>query len=84
MKPLQPVTPSTRIALGVSFFVLFFAVWAAVTFGSVVSKTFLADPVTMVRSGYDLLVNQGFIKDIGMTVWRVFGGFLLADRKSVV
>ena len=78
MKPLQPVTPSARIALGVSFFVLFFAVWAAVTFGGLVSKTFLADPVTMVRSGYDLLVNQGFIKDIGMTVWRVFGGFLLA------
>ena len=78
MKPLQPVTPSARIALGISFFILFFALWAAVTFGGLVSKTFLADPLTMVRSGYDLLVNQGFIKDIGMTVWRVFGGFLLA------
>ena len=78
MKPLQPVTPSVRIALGISFFILFFALWAAVTFGGLVSKTFLADPLTMVRSGYDLLVNQGFIKDIGMTVWRVFGGFLLA------
>ena len=31
MKPLQPVSPSARIALGVTFFVLFFAVWAAVT-----------------------------------------------------
>ena len=78
MKPLQPVTPSVRIALGISFFILFFALWAAVTFGGLVSKTFLADPLTMVRSGYDLLVNQGFVKDIGMTVWRVFGGFLLA------
>ena len=78
MRPLQPVSPSARIALGVSFFVVFFAVWAAVTFGGVVSKTFLADPVTMVRSGYDLLANQGFVKDIGMTVWRVFGGFFLA------
>ena len=78
MKPLQPVAPGTKILLGVSFFVLFFAVWAAVTFGGVVPKVFLADPITMVRSGYDLLVNQGFIKDIGMTVWRVFGGFLLA------
>ena len=83
MKPLQPVSPSTRIALGISFFVLFFAVWAAVTFGGVVSKTFLADPLTMVRSGYDLLVNQGFIKDIGMTVWRVFGGFVLAALLAI-
>ena len=78
MRPLQPVSPGTRVVLGVSFFILFFALWAAVTFGGLVSKTFLADPLTMVRSGYDLLVNQGFIKDIGMTVWRVVGGFVIA------
>lgn len=78
MRPLTPVTPGARIALGISFFVLFVAVWAAATFGGFVSKTFLADPVTMVRSGYTLLTEMGFIKDIGMTVWRVLGGFLLA------
>ena len=78
MRPLQPVSPGTRIALGISFFILFFAVWAVFTLGGYVSKTFLADPITMVRSGYDLLANQGFAKDIGMTVWRVLGGFALA------
>ncbi|MEO8024611.1 ABC transporter permease [Polaromonas sp.] len=83
MRPLQPVAPAARIALGISFFVLFFAVWAFATFGGYVSKTFLADPVTMVRSGYDLLANQGFIKDIGMTVWRVLGGFLIAAVLAV-
>jgi NitT/TauT family transport system permease protein len=83
MRPLQPVSPGARIALGISFFVLFFAVWAFATLGGFVSKTFLADPITMVRSGYDLLVNQGFIKDIGMTVWRVFGGFLIAAVLAV-
>ncbi len=83
MRPLQPVSPGTRVVLGVSFFILFFALWAAVTFGGMVSKTFLADPLTMVRSGYDLLVNQGFIKDIGMTVWRVLGGFVIATVLAV-
>ena len=83
MRPLQPVSPGARIALGISFFVLFFAVWAFATLGGFVSKSFLADPITMVRSGYDLLVNQGFIKDIGMTVWRVFGGFLIAAVLAV-
>jgi NitT/TauT family transport system permease protein len=48
-----------------------------------VSKTFLADPWTMVKSGYDLLVNQGFSKDIGMTVWRVLGGFAIAAAMAV-
>jgi NitT/TauT family transport system permease protein len=78
VKPLTPVAPGVRVALGVSFFVVFVAVWAAVTFGGVVSKTFLANPLQMLASGWDLLAHQGFIKDIGMTVWRVVGGFLIA------
>jgi NitT/TauT family transport system permease protein len=83
MRPLQPVSAQARLVLGVSFFVVFVLAWAAATFSGFVSKTFLADPVTMVRSGYDLLVNQGFAKDIGMTVWRVLGGFLIAAAIAV-
>ncbi len=78
MKPLAAVSPSTKTGLGISFFVLFVAVWAFATVGGYVSKTFLADPITMVQSGYDLLANQGFMKDIGITMWRVVDGFLIA------
>jgi NitT/TauT family transport system permease protein len=83
MKPLVPVEPATRVVLGVAFFVLFFALWAAVTFGGLVPKTFLADPITMVRSGWTLLAQHGFLGDIGMTVWRVLGGFLIAAALAV-
>ena len=78
MSPLKPVAPNTKIVLGVAFFIVFFAVWAIATFGGFVPKIFLADPITMVRSGYKLLAQDGFIVDIGMTVWRVLGGFILA------
>ena len=78
MTPLKPVGPGARVALGLAFFILFFAAWAAATFGGYVSPTFLADPLTMVREGVNLIVQHGFIKDIGITIWRVFGGFLLA------
>ena len=78
MKPLVPVAPGTRVVLGIAFFVLFFAVWAVATLGGFVQKTFLADPITMVRSGYTLLTEMGFATDIGMTVWRVLGGFAIA------
>jgi NitT/TauT family transport system permease protein len=78
LKPLVAVAPGTRVVLGISFFVLFVAFWSLLTFGGYVSKTFLADPVTMVKSGYTLLAEMGFAKDIGMTVWRVLGGFILA------
>jgi len=78
MKPLKPVEPALRVALGVGFFVVFVGVWSIATFGGFVQKTFLADPVTMLRSGVTLLTQYGFAYDIGMTVWRVFGGFVIA------
>ena len=78
MKPLTAVEPGTRIVLGVAFFVVFVALWTAVTVSGLVPKNFLADPLAMVVSGWRLLTEQGFAKDIGMTVWRVVGGFVIA------
>ena len=78
MKPLTPVAPGVRLALGIAFFVVFVVVWSIATFGGFVSKTFLADPVSMLGSGWTLLSRQGFGWDIGWTVWRVFGGFAIA------
>ena len=66
------------MAYGLAFFVLFVALWSWATFGGHVSKTFLANPLTMVQEGFDLLTKQGFVFDIGMTIWRVVGGFALA------
>jgi NitT/TauT family transport system permease protein len=78
MTPLKPVSPRARVVLGIAFFVLFVAAWAAATLGGYVQKTFLADPIAMLRSGWVLLTEHGFAKDIGMTVWRVVGGFAIA------
>lgn len=78
MKPLVPVSTGAKVLLGLLFFILFFSAWAFATLGGYVSKTFLADPITMVRSGYALLTEMGFGYDIAMTVWRVVGGFVIA------
>ncbi len=83
MAPLEPVSPRARWMLGVGFFVLFFAVWAFFTLGGFVSPTFLASPVTMLREGWLLFTEYNFIQDIGMTVWRVVGGFVLASVIAV-
>jgi len=83
MKPLAPVSNTTKIALGLLFFVLFFAGWAWATLGGYVSKTFLADPITMLEDGHLLLTKHGFLFDIGMTIWRVLGGFIIAALVAV-
>jgi NitT/TauT family transport system permease protein len=83
LRPLEPVGTAARIGLGILFFVLFVAAWAFATFGGYVTPTFLADPLTMVREGWELLVKHGFLYDIGMTIWRVVGGFTLAAIVAV-
>ncbi|MBA3519913.1 MAG: ABC transporter permease [Rhizobiales bacterium] len=83
MKPLAPVGQPARIGLGVTFFILFVALWALATFGGFVSRTFLADPLTMVREGWSLIFEFGFLYDIGMAIWRVLGGFVLAAALAV-
>jgi len=81
--PLEPVSPRARWMLGVGFFVLFVMVWAAFTLSGYISPTFLASPVTMVREGWLLFTQYDFHEDIGMTVWRVFGGFAMAAIVAV-
>jgi len=83
MAPLEPVGPQARWLLGAGFFVVFVAVWAAATLGGFVSPTFLASPMTMLREGWLLFTEFNFLHDIGMTVWRVVGGFLLAAVVAV-
>jgi NitT/TauT family transport system permease protein len=83
MKPLSPISGSLRIILGISFFVFFVAAWSYITFTGIVSKTFLADPLTMLDDGWQLLTRHGFLFDIAMTIWRVIGGFVLAALVAV-
>ncbi|MDB5893158.1 MAG: transporter permease [Rhodoferax sp.] len=81
--PLEPVSANARWLLGLAFFVVFVAVWAGFTLGGFVSPTFLASPLTMAREGWLLFTEYNFIHDIGMTVSRVFGGFILASVLAV-
>ena len=83
MKPLAPVSNTAKVLLGLAFFVLFFAGWAYATLGGYVSKTFLADPLTMLGDGRMLIVQYGFLTDIAVTIWRVVGGFILAALVAV-
>jgi NitT/TauT family transport system permease protein len=67
----------------VAFFVAFFAAWGVATLGGFVNPTFLADPLTMLRAGWRLLTVHAFYEDIGVTIWRVFGGFFMAAAIGV-
>src|SRR3989441_11443408 len=44
---------------------------------------FLKDPLYTLRAGVNLFREFGFIKDVGITVFRVVGGFILAAIVAV-
>jgi NitT/TauT family transport system permease protein len=83
MRPLQPIAPGTRVVLGVLFFALFVAAWAGASFGGLVKPLFLSNPVQTLASGVQLFTEFGFLNDVGITVFRVVGGFLLAAAVGV-
>ena len=83
LEPLKPVSRGARIVLGAAFFVLFFAAWALATFGGLIDGMFLKDPLYTLRIGWDLFAEFNFIHDVGVTVWRVVGGFILAAIVAV-
>ena len=83
MEPLKPVSAGARVCLGIGFFAVFIGFWGLVTYGGLVPPLFLASPGQALASGWALFTEYGFVHDIGMTVWRVLGGFLLAAVVAV-
>ena len=77
-EPLKPVSRGAKVVLGAAFFVLFFGAWALATLGGLIDGMFLKDPVYTLRIGWDLFAEYNFIRDVGVTIWRVVGGFVLA------
>jgi NitT/TauT family transport system permease protein len=83
MRPLRPVSPGARAVLGAGFFAVFIAGWGLATYGGFVPPLFLASPGRTLAAGWSLLTEYGFLADIGMTIFRVVGGFLLAAAVAV-
>jgi NitT/TauT family transport system permease protein len=72
--------PGAKVVLGVAFFVVFFAVWSAWPRSAAsCRRPFWPTPVSMVAARAGRCWSPAWAsRDIGMTVWRVLGGFVLA------
>lgn len=73
-----PVPRGQRIGLGIAFFVLFVTMWWLLTASGAVPPQFLASPPQTLTAAWELFAKFNFGHDVGMTIWRVVGGFLLA------
>jgi NitT/TauT family transport system permease protein len=82
-EPLKPVSRASRVILGAVFFVVFLGGWSIVTWGGFIDPMFLKTPLDTLTTGYALFAEFGFHKDVGITLFRVVGGFVLAALVAV-
>lgn len=73
-----PVSRARRTGLGIAFFIVFVGLWWFATWSGAVPPHFLASPWATLVAAIELFTRHGFSYDVGMTIWRVVGGFLLA------
>lgn len=76
--PKANIPHKIYISLGLTGFVIVFAVWCLLTYGGFVDHVFLPTPSATVLAAVNLLTNMGFVGDIAVTVYRVMIGFLFA------
>jgi len=70
-------TPLT-IVLGLAVWVLFFGAWQLSSALGLVNELLFPAPTKVIAALYDLLANQGFIVDIGVSLYRILVSFLIA------
>jgi NitT/TauT family transport system permease protein len=76
-------TARADLVLAVGAFGGFLLIWYAIVALGLVPERFLPFPDTVVRALWDLFVNNRFIEDVGISVGRVWGAFLLSVVMAV-
>jgi len=81
--PREPIPRSLYLALTLSSFAFFLAIWSILTYGRLVDSLFLPSPGRVFQAGYDLFLELGFTSDILNSVYRVMVGFIVAALLGV-
>lgn len=74
----RPVSKRVSALLGLSMWALFFGLWEAVSLSGLANPVFLPAPSTVFESMLALFVNDNFIVDVGVSVYRILLSFALA------
>lgn len=77
-QPLGEMSPHLYVAIAVIGFVALLGIWELITSFGWVDPTFLPSLQQLAMGGIRLFGELGFALDIGMTVYRVLAGFLIA------
>jgi len=71
------------IVLGLAVWVIFFGAWQLSSALGLVNELLFPAPTEVVAALYNLLANQGFITDIGVSLYRILVSFLIACAVAI-
>ncbi|WP_190284779.1 ABC transporter permease [Bacillus sp. S3] len=78
LQPQESIPHTLYIWVSISSIVILFVIWSLLTYTGIVDPLFLPTPTQIIQSGITLFTEFGFINDIGITIYRVLAGFLIA------
>jgi NitT/TauT family transport system permease protein len=78
-----PISRRLSTGLGVAGFVTVLLLWSLLTYTGLVDPFFLPSPSEVASAFYDLVVNQGFVGDIGASSARILAGFGVAAALAI-
>jgi len=79
----RPISRREAIALGVIIWVVLFALWESAVAFKWVNDLFMPPPHKVVVGLYELLANEGFFLDIGISIYRITVSFALACALAI-
>jgi NitT/TauT family transport system permease protein len=74
----KSIPTSLSLALGLAVWVIFFGAWQLSSALGLVNDLLFPAPTKVVAALYDLIANQGFIVDIGVSLYRILVSFSIA------
>ena len=75
---LKPIPLLWSIALGIAVWVIFFGLWELAAARGWVNTLFMPPPHQVLSTLYTMIVERGFLYDIGVSIWRIVASFALA------
>jgi NitT/TauT family transport system permease protein len=79
----KPIPLYWTLVLGVAVWVIFFGVWELAAAKGWVNTLFMPPPHQVLSTLYTMIVEKGFLYDIGTSIYRILASFALACAVAI-
>jgi NitT/TauT family transport system permease protein len=74
----KPIPLSWTLTLGIAVWVIFFGLWELAAARGWINTLFMPPPHRVLSTLYTMIVERGFLYDIGISIYRIIASFALA------